>query len=776
MALALSPKLRRLRLLPPYEFRSRAAMAWIWFGLCLSFAASLGLASWRRAEIAVGGESLCADGAILAAFIGMAGLLGSSLIWFGRRPRDAALEHYRLLADNATEMIVLLDRRGIILFASPACERVLGYSPSALAGAVGTAFIHPDDRAAAARDLRTMLRGGVDRACHYRLVKRDGGTVWADAAYRLIEGGAGVRPGLAVSLRDIGPRREAEALAARAVARATQVLESTSDMVFAADRAWRITYLNGHARAIIGTSDDVLGRVLWERFPNLAAGDLGQPLRRAMAERIATTVETYYPQADLWLEVDIYPSVEDDGVVGFIRNVTERKRAEIEVERQRERVAAIIENMPDGMLLIDAADRLVAWNHRACDMLGIATAALNAGETPLELLFEALAEGADPVDLVQSWRGHIADRQPFHDRRLYPTGRWIDRRATPIPGGGYLTILRDMTGEVERERALASTAAALETARRLAEAANRAKTEFLANMSHEIRTPMNGVIGLATLLLDQSLGAEQHHMVTLIKDAAASLLAIINDILDLSKIESDQLQLEAIPVDLRDMAAAATRMLAAQAAEKRLRLAVSVDEDVPEWVVGDPTRLRQVIVNLLSNAIKFTGVGHAELRIRRDRGDRIVIEVADTGIGINADRLHLLFQPFSQIDPSTTRRFGGTGLGLAICKRLAEAMPEGRIGVESVPGQGSRFQFSARLPAGTPPPAPAAARCPSQRSGTILVAEDIALNRMIVQSMLEGAGHSVTLVADGTEAVEAVGRHRFDLVLMDVHMPGMDGL
>jgi PAS domain S-box-containing protein len=713
---------------------------------------------------------------VLVTLIGLCGTFLIERFWRGAD--TAAFAYYRLVADNTTEMIVLLDRRGTVCYASPACERMLGFSQAALTGAPAASFVHPDDRADAARHLRAMLRGGADRTNCFRLVKPNGGTLWAEAVYRPIEGGAGIRPGLAVSLRDVGQRREAEALAARAVARATLVLESTSDMVFAVDRNWRLTYVNRHARRLIGADEDLIGRVIWERFPNLAAGELARPWQRAMAERIATTVETYYPQTDLWLEVDAYPSVEDDGIVGFIRNVSERKRAELDAGRQRERVTAIIENMPDGMLLIDAENRLVAWNHRACEMLGIDPGMLAASEDRLGVLLRSLADHNDSGDgdLAASWHRDFADRRLFHDRQLYPTGRWIDRRATAIPDGGYLTILRDMTGEVEREQALASTAAELGAARRLAEEANRAKSEFLANMSHEIRTPMNGVIGLSTLLLDHPLGADSHHMVSLIKETAGSLLAIINDILDLSKIESDQLQLEAIPVDLRDMATAAAKMLATQAAEKRLRLAVSVSADVPEWVIGDPTRLRQVIINLLSNAIKFTPAGHAELSIRRDDGDRIVIEVSDTGIGIDSDRLHRLFQPFSQIDPSTTRRFGGTGLGLAICKRLAEAMPDGAITVESVPGEGSRFQFSARLPIGCPPTIPTAARYRSHQPAAILVAEDIELNRLIVQSMLEGAGHAVTLVANGIEAVEAVGRHHFDLVLMDVHMPGMDGL
>jgi|HubBroStandDraft_1064217.scaffolds.fasta_scaffold06289_2 PAS domain S-box-containing protein len=758
--------------------------------------------SLSRDEILAGWSyDVLLDAAALAAFLSMTGMFWTVLIrQFGQSARAAqdaaaASAQYRLLAENATELIILLGHGGAIRYASPASERMLGFTPAELVGASSPAFVHPDDRPIVTRHLRRLIRGKADPACSYRLLRNGGGFVWVEAVYRFLAGTAGGPSGLVVSLRDIDRRRDSEALAARAVARATQALESTSDLVFAADRDWRFTYVNRRAQALLESGEDLVGKVIWERFPNLATSDFARSWWRTMLERVATTVETCFPRPDLWLEANAYPSVEDDGIVVFVRDVSERKRAETEAARQRERVFGIIENMPDGVLLVDAEDRLVAWNGQACDMLGIDDAALAASADRLGMLLQALADrggfgAGDPAEIVESWRRHIHDRRLTHDRQLYSTGRWIDRRATPISGGGYLSILRDMTREVEREQALAlakdkleaqalalaANAAELETARRLAEEANRAKSDFLANMSHEIRTPMNGVIGFATLLLDHPLSTDQLRMVRLIKEAAAALLSIINDILDLSKIESGHLRLEAIPVDLREIAAGAAKMLEAQAAEKRLGLTVTVAEDVPEWVTGDPTRLRQLVINLLSNAVKFTTKGEAALTIRREAGERIVVEVTDTGIGIAADGQHRLFQPFSQIDPSTTRRFGGTGLGLAICKRLAEAMPEGEIGVDSAPGRGSRFHFSALLPATASPGHAPQSQTPSTRSARILVAEDIELNRMIVQSMLEGAGHAVTLVGDGAGAVEAVRRARYDLVLMDVHMPGMDGL
>src|SRR5687767_8805845 len=239
--------------------------------------------------------------------------------------------------------------------------------------------------------------------------------------------------------------------------------------------------------------------------------------------------------------------------------------------------------------------------------------------------------------------------------------------------------------------------AELESARRVAEMANRAKSEFLANMSHEIRTPMNGVIGMATLLLDAGLTPVQHEYAQAILSSGEALLAIINDILDLSKIEAGKLELECTDMDLREIVEGVAQLLAIQADDKGLELIVQIHGGVPEYLRGDPMRLRQVLTNLVGNAVKFTASGEVLIEVEaicvQDGRARLRFRVSDTGIGIPPDRRELLFQPFQQLDGSTTRRFGGTGLGLSIARRLAEMMG-GEIGVESEPGRGSRFWFT----------------------------------------------------------------------------------
>jgi PAS domain S-box-containing protein len=467
-------------------------------------------------------------------------------------------------------------------------------------------------------------------------------------------------------------------------------------------------------------------------------------------------------------------------------DVSERNRATAELLAAREELSARAEE--HRLLFEHNPQPLVVFDCKTLQIVAVSAATIEStGWTREEFLSKTLLDIAPPEEhpgmleyAAASVRGESFGYQHARPRRhLCKDGSILDVEVTSddvvINGRRCRVCLCQDVGE--RNRAAAELAAARDQA---VEASNM-KSAFLANMSHEIRTPMNGVIGMTELLLDMNLTVEQRECARQIARSGEQMLAIINDILDLSKIETGRLELDIAAFELPETIRQACSMAGVQAHSRGLELRVEIDETVPERVRGDGRRLHQVVLNLVANAIKFTPAGSVVVRVAA-RGARVRVGVTDTGIGIDPESLEQMFEPFVQADVSTTRLYGGSGLGLAIARDLVELMG-GTISAQSEPGTGSTFSFEVELAAADGPDAatdcaqPTLAQIAASWSAPplVLIAEDSQINQIVAARALERCGCRVEVVGDGARALRALESSRYDLVLMDCQMPGMDG-
>jgi PAS domain S-box-containing protein len=448
----------------------------------------------------------------------------------------------------------------------------------------------------------------------------------------------------------------------------------------------------------------------------------------------------------------------------------------------------LLDNIPDSIYFKDRQSRFVRISKSMAIKFSFTDVEFALGKTDADIFTREHAELA------------LEDEQAIMETGVPIVGKveretWSDRpdtfcSTTKMPlyndAGhtiGTFGISRDITELKQAEEDLRH-------AQQDAEHANRVKGDFLAKMSHEIRTPMNGIIGMSELLSDTTLDDQQRSFVSMIQESAHSLLRLINDILDFSKIEAGKLELEAVPVNLRECVELAVQSLQLRAKQKGLQLLHQIDPQVPHWVYGDPLRLRQIFVNLIGNAIKFTDAGEVVVQIKYACGPpsesmiTLLFSVRDTGIGITREQQDKIFAAFAQADSTTTRKYGGTGLGLSIAAELIRMMG-GHLWVESDPmvRQGSEFLFNAKFAGAHPPRADYDAlwkRSSKTRLASrplrILLAEDGAVNQAVAKGLFDRAGHDLTMVGDGQQAVDAWRNGSFDAIFMDVQMPIMDGL
>jgi PAS domain S-box-containing protein len=441
-----------------------------------------------------------------------------------------------------------------------------------------------------------------------------------------------------------------------------------------------------------------------------------------------------------------------------------------EIQRQKRYYEALVQWSPNAIVLMDRPGTVTSWNPAAERLFGF------TAEEAIGRHIDDLVSTSDEIRAeseAYTEQGLRGDLVHAVTRRTRKDGSLVDVElfAAPVVVGGEAVGLYGLYHDIRD----------LQQARRDAEAATEAKSAFLATMSHEIRTPLNAVIGMTGLLLDTELGAEQRHFAEVIRGSGDALLGVINDILDFSKIEAGRLELEATALDVRGCIESALELVAPAAAHKGIDLAYDLDPGAPTGVVGDLTRLRQILINLLNNAVKFTERGEVVVTVKAepiDAGDRhrLTFAVRDTGIGIAEDRRGRVFESFSQVDPSTTRRYGGTGLGLAISNRLVELMG-GTMSVKSSPGQGSIFRFTIEADAAPLPPRAFERAVASLRGKRVLIVDDNATNRDILTRQATMWGMEARHTGSPAEALDRIrGGEFFDVVILDQQMPEMDGL
>ncbi|HEX8988372.1 MAG TPA: PAS domain S-box protein [Rhodocyclaceae bacterium] len=782
------------------------------------------LAGLRLLGRARGGESFAGwyGAALLLVGIGLVAILleravGSPLSWTGRvaqyvasvymlaaafvarrrswQPNFISLveaeQRYNELADLAGDGIVMHElvtetNRGCFLHANPAACELLGYSLEEMRGLSPLDIVTPEQRGLAAGD-RERLAGGP--LTHRKtLVARDGRHIDAEIQTRQFEYRG--RPMVVSVIRDVGQRLAG----ARQRAEMAAIVESSQDAIIGKNPDGVITSWNAGAERLFGyCADEIVG----QRIDRLIPPDHAEEEARLLAElrqgrRIGAfdTVRLHKDGSLVDVSVTVSPVLDAAGTVIGAADIARDIRA------SRRLVEALRESEQRLRLALDAAFLIsFEWDivHDKVTRAASSDPALPAGRGPS--CIAEVCEVVHPEDraaFMAAIDEAIARPDGLYEsefRVVHPDGTaaWLHERGRieRDAAGRPLRLIglsRDVTQRQEMMFALAA-------ARDAAEEANRAKTAFLANMSHEIRTPLNVIVGMLHLIRKEGLTATQAKRMEGVNDAADHLLAVISDILDLSKIEAGKLELEDAEVELRTVLSKVGALLASKAAAKGLRLIVDAElHEAAGPLRGDATRLMQALLNLGNNAIKFTERGSVTIRARvlesQPEAVRLRFDVEDTGVGVEADKMARLFMPFEQADSSTTREYGGSGLGLAITRKLAEFMG-GEAGGSSEPGSGSDFWFTVRLRRGGAPgrhdapprrQAAEAAAAPEVGGCRVLLVEDDDDNRLVMSELLRAMELEVDTARDGAAAVERLERHAYELVLMDVQMPGMDGL
>ncbi len=746
------------------------------------------------------------------------------------REREAL---FRSFFEASSVGAAVLDKEGRFVAVNDCYSAMLGYRREELLAGLGPLDLtHPDDLPADSERVKRLLQG---EAYDYekRFVSKQGQIVWVHVSAQVVLDRDGKVESIVGVIQDITHRRQAaEAMRNYQLRLETEVEERTRELTSArnyfrdfivrapiplcvSDADGRIAIRNEKFISLFGYDEKIAPTL--DEWWKLAYPD---PVYRTWAmesweaatrqaereQRAITPIEYRVMCADgRERHVEIAGVTLDTGMLVAFADVSERHHAQLDLETRNEQLKArneeaeamhqkleqqrnllqgVVDHVPFGVVVYDEQRYLVMHNALFVAIFDYPADVLERPGLRFDDFVRInVARGDHPGQTIEqvlpAFIATMDSRRPVHFERKQNDGRFLSIDGVPLPGGWTMVTYTDISVHKQAEQIL-------EEARQQAEAASRAKSEFLATMSHEIRTPMNAILGTAQILERMPLPDEERRIVGTLRSAGRSLLAIINDVLDLSKIEAGHFELEHSPFVLSNVLSHLVDIYSATATAKGVTLAIAPLPSGVDALLGDAHRLGQVLNNLVSNALKFTTEGEVSVAVTRlnDAPDKVRLRFAitDTGIGIPADVLSDLFQPFTQADASTSRHYGGTGLGLAICRQLVELMG-GQIGVNSQPGQGSEFWFEipfekalqSQVKAPTELPAISGPRLSGLH---LLVVDDSQVNLDLARRLLALEGASCATASDGEEAI-ALLRERgeaFDLVLMDVQMPGMDGL
>ena len=720
--------------------------------------------------------------------------------------------------DAATQVsIIATDVNGLITVFNSGAENLLGYSAGEMVGQQTPQIIHLRDEVVArgaelSRELGYLVEGfeafvayakqGRFDHREWTYVRKDGSHFAVSLVVTAVKNSAGEITGFLGVAEDISLRKRQEE-------RFRIVVEAAPSAMVMIDRERRITLVNGRTEELFGYSrNELIGELVEilvpKRFrpqhPSNVESYFRNPQARAMgSDRNLFGITKAGTEVPIELGLNPISTNEGTFVLASIIDITERKRTEEELRRAKEAAEeasrildSSLKSIADGVIIADSTGKFLFWNEVAEQIIGLGTT-----DTPIEgwtahygcfLPDMVTPYPSQNLPLARTVRGEdVHEDELFIRNSQKPDGVWLSVNGRPLRDEtnqlrGGVVVFRDTTERRRHEEEL-------HRAKEAAETANKAKSSFLANMSHEIRTPMNGIIGMTQLLARTELRSHQRDYLTTVDESAHILLRLLNDILDFSKIEAGKLELERVNFRISECVGRASQMLVLRAAEKGLEIACRIAPEIPDHLLGDSGRIQQVLVNLLGNAVKFTEAGEIFVNLNAESiGDesigaelvRLHFSVSDTGIGIPADKLVQIFRPFEQAESSTTRRFGGTGLGLAISRQLVEMM-HGKMWVESEPGRGSTFHFTAELEISDDQHQHEPAELDSLRDLPVLVVDDNFTNRRILGEMLQHWNMRPVLADSAAAARHALqtadeSQHPIRLILLDHHMPGEDGL